>query len=286
MHGEVDNILFRKWVKKGKKRTGNESRREEEILMNKRVVGIYNREEAVVLEIDKLKALGHDESSIFVLAKDLHRANAIVEETGVQVEEIPEEGDPEPKGSGVFSRMFYALDYDTQHSGVAAVLKLAGITEDEVGSYVRRLEEGDLVILANAEVPRQPYSDESDAGFSNEEQSMQYYESARREGDVEPPPPLNQQGFATNEPTRSMYKEDVQHSYAQSQDYPLQGQSNVAQADTKEEIYVEHIYFDSDTPPLETNDEELIRFPIIEDRVKVINEKVVTGEVVVRKRTY
>lgn len=284
------DILFRKWVKKGKKRTGNESKRKEEFLMNKRVVGIYNREEAVVLEIDKLKALGHDESSIYVLAKDLHRANAIVEETGVQVEEIPEEGDPEPKGSGVFSRMFYALDYDTQHSGIAAVLKSAGITEDEVGSYVRKLEEGDLVILANAEVPRQPYSDESDVGFSNEEQSMQYYESARSERDVEPPPPINQQGFATNEPTRSMYKEDVQHSYARRQDYPLQSQSNdynnVAQAGTKDEIYVEHIYFDSDTPPLETSDEELIRFPIVEDRVKVINEKVVTGEVVVRKRSY
>jgi len=258
--------------------------------MNKRVVGIYNSEEAVMLEIDKLKALGHDESSIFVLAKDHHRAYAIVEETGVQVEEIPEEGEPEPKGSGVFSRMFYALDYDTQHSGVAAVLKSAGITEDEVGSYVRKLEQGDLVILANAEVPRQPYSDESDAGFSNEEQSMQYYESARSVGDVESPPPLNQQGFATTEPTRSMYKEDVQHSYAQSQHYPLHEQLNVsndiAQAGTKDEIYVEHIYFDSDIPPIETNDEELIRFPIVEERVRVINEKVVTGEIVVRKRTY
>lgn len=277
-------------MEKGKKGTGIESRCEEEFIMNKRVVGIYNSEEAVMLEIDKLKALGHDESSIFVLAKDLHRAHAIVEETGVQVEEIPEEGDPEPKGSGVFSRMFYALDYDTQHSGVAAVLKSAGITEDEVGSYVRKLEQGDLVILANAEVPRQPYSDESDAGFSNEEQSMQYYESARSEGDGEVPPPLNQQGFATNQPTRSMYKEDVQHSYAQSQDYSLQGQpnvsNNIAQAGTKDEIYVEHIYFDSDIPPIETNDEELIRFPIVEERVRVINEKVVTGEIVVRKRTY
>jgi uncharacterized protein (TIGR02271 family) len=270
-------------VEKGKKGTGIESRREEEFIMNKRVVGIYNSEEAVMLEIDKLKALGHDESSIFVLAKDHHRAHAIVEETGVQVEEIPEEGEPEPKGSGVFSRMFYALDYDTQHSGVAAVLKSAGITEDEVGSYVRKLEQGDLVILANAEVPRQPYSDESDAGFSNEEQSMQYYESARSEGDVKSPPPLNQQGFATTEPTRSMYKEDVQHSYAQSQDYVS---NDIAQLGTKDEIYVEHIYFDSDIPPIETNDEELIRFPIVEERVRVINEKVVTGEIVVRKRTY
>ena len=51
--------------------------------MNKRVVDIYNRQEAVVIEIDKLKALGHDESSIFVLAKDHHCAYEIVEETGV-----------------------------------------------------------------------------------------------------------------------------------------------------------------------------------------------------------
>jgi stress response protein YsnF len=257
--------------------------------MNKRVVGIYNRQEAVVLEIDKLKALGHDESSIFVLAKDHHRASEIVEETGVQVEEIPEEGTPEPKGAGVFSRMFYALDYDTQHSGVAAVLKSAGITEDEVGSYVRKLEQGDLVILANAEVPRQPYSDESDAGFSNEEQSMQYYESALNKGNTNSPPPLNQQGFSTHEKTRGLYDEDVQHSYAQNQNQYLQGNTDFsndgAQNVTKEEIYVEHIYFDSLTPPLETNDEELIRVPITEERVKVINEKVVTGEIVVRRRT-
>ncbi len=260
-------------------------------MMNKRVVGIYNSEEAVMLEIDKLKALGHDESSIFVLAKDHHRAHAIVEETGVQVEEIPEEGDSEPKGAGVFSRMFYALDYDTQHSGIAAALKSAGITEDEVGSYVRKLEQGDLVILANAEVPRQPYSDESDSGFSNEEQSMQYYESAINEENKNVPPELNQtQGLASHEKTRGSYQEDVQNSFEQIQNNHLQSHNDVShvfpQAVNKEDIYVEHIYFDSLTPPIETNDEELIRVPIVEERVKIITEKVVTGEIVVRRRFF
>ena len=260
-------------------------------MMNKRVVGIYNSEEAVMLEIDKLKALGHDESSIFVLAKDLHRATAIVEETGVQVEEIPEEGDSEPKGTGVFSRMFYALDYDTQHSGIAAALKSAGITEDEVGSYVRKLEQGDLVILANAEVPRQPYSDESDAGFSNEEQSMQYYENAVNEENKYVSPEMNQtQGFASHEQTKGTYAEDVPNSFEQIQNNHLQSHNDVShvfpQAVNKEDIYVEHIYFDSLTPPMETNDEELIRVPIVEERVKVITEKVVTGEIVVRRRSF
>ncbi|WP_158268280.1 hypothetical protein [Paenisporosarcina sp. OV554] len=41
-----------------------------------------------------------------------------------------------------------------------------------------------------------------------------------------------------------------------------------AQTVTKEEIYVEHIYFDSHTPPIETNDEELIRVPITERTCK------------------
>lgn len=258
-------------------------------MMNKRVVGIYNSEEAVMLEIDKLKALGHDEHSIFVLAKDYNRAYAIVEETGVQVEEVPEEGDPEPKGMGVFSRMFYALDYDTQHSGVAAALKSAGITEDEVGSYVRKLEQGDLVILANAEVTRKPFSDENDAGFSNEEQSMQYYESALNEGNTNQTTQFNQHDFLTNERTSDSYEENIQHSYEQIQDNHLKNHTDVShvvpQAVIQEEIYVEHIYFDSVTPPLETNDEELIRVPIVEERVKVINEKVITGEIVVRKRT-
>ena len=251
-------------------------------MMNKRVVGIYNSEEAVILEIDKLKALGHDEHSIFVLAKDHNRAYAIVEETGVQVENVSEQGDPEPQGKGVLSRMFYALDYDTQHSGVAAVLKSAGITEDEVGSYVRKLEQGDLVILANAEAPRQPYSDEYDAGFSNEEQSMHYYESGLIEGNTSEATPFNHHASLLNEQNNESYEEQIQDNH-------LKIHTDVSHVDSQavgqKDIYVEHIYFDSATPPLVTNDEELIRVPIVEERVKVINEKVITGEIVVRRRT-
>ncbi len=88
--------------------------------------------------------------------------------------------------------------------------------------------------------------------------------------------------------TRGLYDEDVNHSYIENQNQHLQGHTdfshNGAQTVTSEEIYVEHIYFDSLTPPIETNDEELIRVPITEERVKVIKEKVVTGEIVVRKR--
>ena len=122
---------------------------------------------------------------------------------------------------------------------MAAVLKSAGITENEVGSYVRKLEQGDLVILANAEVPRQPYSDECDAGFSNAEQSMQY-ESSLNKGNTNASPPLNQQEFTTHEKTRGLYDEDVQHSYVQNKNQQLQGHTDFsydgAQTVTKEEI--------------------------------------------------
>lgn len=256
--------------------------------MNKRVVGIYNSDEAVMLEIDKLKALGHDEYSIYVLAKDMSRAFAIVEETGVQVEEIPVEGNPEPKGAGVFSRVFYALDYETQHSGVATVLKSAGVTEDEVGSYVRKIEEGYLVVLSDAEAPRQSYSDESDAGYANEEQSMQYYNQTRV-GKRR----FNEQQQGVSAPTQSenVYAEDVHQSFYTNPERPLVYREDslheTYSSDVpiiSDEIYVEHIYFDSGTQPLETTDEVLTRVPITEERVRVIKEKVVTGEIIVRKR--
>lgn len=253
--------------------------------MNKRVVGIYNSEEAVMLEIDKLKSLGHNENSIFVLAKDYTRASKIVQQTGVQLEDIPEEGNMEPQGTGIFSKVFFALDYDTQHSGVASVLKSAGVTEDEVGSYIRKLELGDMVILANENAPRQPYSDESDAGYANEEQSMQYYESALNGTEVSTPP--------INQKYTGGYETSQQDSYNQihNQQLPKTNETDSQIAVTsfsplkKDEVYVEHIYFDSFTAPIETDDEELIRVPIIEERVKVIKEKVVTGEIVVRRRT-
>ncbi len=228
--------------------------------MDKRVIGIYNSQAAVLLEIDKLKALGHDENSIFVLAQDLESASTIAWETGVQLEDIPQDGYPEHKDTGLFGRIFYALDYETQHSGMASLLKSAGISEDEVGSYVRRLEQGDLVVLASAASPRQPYTDESDDGFVNEEDSMQYYEEAANEIErfQEERKPL-----VTSEPVAE-YVEELN---------PLSGQ-----------IYAEHILFEEGETPVESDDEELYRVPIFEERVQIVKEKVLTGEVVVRRR--
>ncbi|MFX3674770.1 MAG: general stress protein [Paenisporosarcina sp.] len=232
--------------------------------MDKRVVGIYNSQAAVLLEIDKLKALGHDEDSIFVLAKDLVSASSIAWETGVQLEEIPEEGEPEPKDGGLFSKVFYALDYETQHSGVAAVLKSAGITSEEVGTYVRRLEQGDLVLLASADAPRQPYSDESDAGFGNEEQSMKFYDEAVK----------SNPGFVpVSETRRPIVTSGSERNHDQESTSLL-----------KDEIYVEHILFEDEEVSVESTDEELYRVPIFEERVKVMKEKVLTGEIVVRRR--
>lgn len=255
--------------------------------MSKRVVGVYNSKEAAMLEISKLKTLGHDENTIFILAKDPASVSAIVSETGVQLANVPENGEIEPKGTGLFGRVFYALDFDTKHSGVAAVLKSAGIKEDDVGTYVRKIEQGDLVVLATADVPRQPYTDDTEtADFSNEEQSMQYYENNEYV-----PTHVTMQDQTLNEHTEKLLDEELHTTLEHSQPEEVQiyneenrnEQMNSISV-TKDEIYVEHIYFDSPTPPIESDDEELIRVPIIEERVKVINEKVVTGEIVVRKR--
>ncbi|WP_017379827.1 general stress protein [Paenisporosarcina sp. TG-14] len=255
--------------------------------MSKRVVGVYNSKEAAMLEIGKLKKLGHDENTIFILAKDPASVSAIVRDTGVQLEEVPENGELEPKSTGLFGRVFYALDFDTKHSGVAAALKSAGIMEDEVGIYVRKIEQGDLVVLATADVPRQPYTDDTDtADFSNEEQSMQYYENNEYI-----PTQVTMQDQTLNEHTEKLLDdvlntslEHIQPEEVQIYDEENEKEQGKSISVTKDEIYVEHIYFDSSTPPIESDDEELIRVPIIEERVKVINEKVVTGEIVVRKR--
>lgn len=227
--------------------------------MDKRVVGIYNSQAAVLLEIDKLKALGHDENSIFVLAQDLESASTIAWETGVQLEDIPQDGSPEPKHTGLFGRIFYALDYETQHSGVASLLKSAGISEDEVGSYVRRLEQGHLVVLASADAPRQPYTDESDDGFVSEEDSMRYYEEAALEVEN-----FHDEREPLGKPVINRY----------------QNEPNLI----KDQIYAEHILFEEGESPVESDDEELYRVPIFEERVKIVKEKVLTGEVVVRRR--
>jgi hypothetical protein len=229
-------------------------------MMKKRVVGIYNSEAAVLLEIDKLKALGHDENSIFVLANE-NRSEAIVDKAGIQVEEIPENGDPEPHSAGFFGKVFYALDYETQHSGVASVLKSAGISTEDVGTYVRKIENGDLVLLASEDAPRQPFSDETDSGYANEEQSMAYYETSAETtftGTAKSPLVSSGDPFIPDDSI-----------------YPI----------FHEEIYVEHIKFDEPTnSTLENSDEELYRVPIFEERVQVIKEKVLTGELIVRKR--
>lgn len=227
--------------------------------MDKRVVGIYNSQAAVLLEIDKLKALGHDENSIFVLAQDLESASTIAWETGVQLEDIPQDGLPEPKHTGLFGRIFYALDYETQHSGVASLLKSAGISADEVGSYVRRLEQGHLVVLASADAPRQPYTDENDDGFVSEEDSMRYYEEAAHEVEQ------------FHEERRPLVDSVIDDHMSEP---------NLLQ----DQIYAEHILFEEGESPVESDDEELYRVPIFEERVKIVKEKVLTGEVVVRRR--
>lgn len=227
--------------------------------MDKRVVGIYNSQAAVLLEIDKLKALGHKENSIFVLAQDLESASTIAWETGVQLEDIPEDGDPAPTNTGLFGRIFYALDYETQHSGVASLLKSAGVSADEVGSYVRRLEQGHLVVLASADMPRQPYTDENDDGFISEEDSIRYYEEAAHEVEQ------------FHEERGQFIKPVITNRV---------NESNLI----KDQIYAEHILFEEGESPVESDDEELYRVPIFEERVKIVKEKVLTGEVVVRRR--
>lgn len=227
--------------------------------MDKRVIGIYNSQAAVLLEIDKLKALGHDENSIFVLAQDLESSSTIAWETGVQLEDIPQDGDPAPKNTGLFGRIFYALDYETQHSGVASILKSAGVSADEVGSYVRRLEQGHLVVLASADMPRQPYTDESDDGFVSEEDAMKYYEEAAQEVEQ-----FHEKRGPVGKPVR----------------YNQMDEPNLI----KDQIYAEHILFEEGESPVESEDEELYRVPIFEERVKIVKEKVLTGEVVVRRK--
>lgn len=232
--------------------------------MKKRVVGIYNSEAAVLLEIDKLKALGHNEDSIFVLANN-HRSESIVNKAGIQAEKIPENGEPEPHSTGFFSKVFYALDYETQHSGVASVLKSAGVSAEDVGSYVYKIEKGDLVLLASEDAPRQPFSDETDSGYANEEQSMSYYETANTE---------LPKTTSNETPTSPLVSNDTQF-VPEDTIYPIY----------HEEIYVEHVNFEEPTATaLENSDEELYRVPIFEERVQVIKEKVLTGELIVRKR--
>ncbi|MET0785568.1 MAG: DUF2382 domain-containing protein, partial [Paenisporosarcina sp.] len=106
---------------------------------------------------------------------------------------------------------------------------------------------------------------ETDSGYANEEQSMSYYETA----DTENP--------------NATFSEAFRDSIDTTEDYIVT--DNTVYPIFYEEIYVEHIMFDDQTnTTLENTDEELYRVPIFEERVQVIKEKVLTGELVVRKR--
>ena len=158
-------------------------------------------------------------------------------------------------------------------------MKSAGVSEDEVGTYVRKLERGDFVILADENAPHQPYSDESNNGYVTEDQTMPYYKAALN-GEKRSVDAL----AASNGISVFNLKDNEMVKAPDNFAKPVPGVPMEDKPAARENIYAEHVYFDSDVPPIETNDEVLIRIPIVEDRAKVITEKVVTGEIVVRRK--
>ncbi|SFB13758.1 MULTISPECIES: YsnF/AvaK domain-containing protein [unclassified Bacillus (in: firmicutes)] len=256
-------------------------------MANKNVVGLYETKHAAILEIEKLRNLGYRPSDITVIAKEQTAADSITYRTGVDSADTSSLMVEEPKTEKSFSEWFAALfEEGKPQNNSPSPLSDFGLSEEEIPFYEEGINDGKILVLTNSE------------GKTTESHPTYFGTNIQPKKPLNSSPKLNpKQGFTTEEPLIEERKMELREEQLQISKNQIQTgevelhkqiveeQQTVQVPVSKDEVFVEHRTADEvASSEISDEDDELIRVPVVEERLKVTKEQVVTGEVVIGKR--
>lgn len=256
-------------------------------MANRKVVGLYDTKHAAILEIEKLRNLGYRPSDITVIAKEQTAADSITYRTGVDSADTSSLMVEEPRTEKSFSEWFAALFEDNEpYPKPASPLRDFGLSEEEIPFYENGINEGKILVLTKAEEKR-PESHFSASGTNiqpkktlnvgNEKDLLQSHSYEKS--------PVEENTVELREEQLQISKDLIQTGEVELHKEIVEEQQTVQVPISKEEVFVEHRSADEvASSDISYDEDELIRVPVVEERLKVTKEQVVTGEVVIGKR--
>ncbi|QIZ08652.1 YsnF/AvaK domain-containing protein [Priestia megaterium] len=234
--------------------------------MEKRIVGIFNSEQEVLYAIEELKRQGHRETDMMVVAENRSRIPLILSHTGVMVE-----ADIQMTTlAGVMMDSFFTI-------------MTAGMGGGKVNTLSNRLIERGLPVLTakqcEVEINKGKMILLVDTNGTYESSvNKAQYETERYETEKTSAVQLREEQL-------DIIKERVQVGELQLHKEVVEEQRTVHVPLIREEIYVERrpvIDGKVDGSPFTTD--EIIRIPVMEERIEVMKRPVVVEEVIVGKR--
>ncbi|WCK55007.1 YsnF/AvaK domain-containing protein [Aneurinibacillus sp. Ricciae_BoGa-3] len=234
--------------------------------MGKAIVGTFNSEPEAIEAIDGLKSQGYDTTDILVMSKNRRNLPMVAAKTGAKVEA----GMPASTVTDVMMDSFLTImtgGIMGSHS-VSLTNKLVnmGVPEFTAKQCESEIDQGKILVMLDTDHggTSPVYSSISGARFGAEEQ----------------------RALRLHEERIDITKERVMVGELQVRKEVKEEKRTVHVPVTREEVYVErHPVFNDnfDGSPI-TSESEIIRVPIIEERIEVSKKPVVVEEVIIGKR--
>ncbi|QTD41033.1 YsnF/AvaK domain-containing protein [Sporosarcina sp. Te-1] len=289
---------------------------------DKRFVGVYHSESALLAKVEELKAQGIAEDNIYVVSKNDSDISMVRSRTSADIQTTEEE-----------SWLEKFMDFVTGKDHVHGMLHHLGLSEADVDRYYQDIENGGLLLYVDQGEASDYYA-ENEALFgmtdlgsdqnlgANAVNAYQNMEVRNQYQDSLPPDeqyvndgeygrvggeavldrsPLvtdatySPNGFSNEEERMKLREERLQVDKRQTETGQVSLEKDVVTEEQsvdvpvmREEVYVERRpVTDGDVADADFNlaqEDETIRIPVTEERLEVTKKPVVTEEIVVGKR--
>ncbi|WP_047154347.1 YsnF/AvaK domain-containing protein [Aneurinibacillus tyrosinisolvens] len=231
--------------------------------MGKRIVGTYHSEQEAIYAINDLKRQGYQPADIMVISQD-RSAVPMVANTGARVESSR----PASTLAGAMMESFFTVmtgGMVSSDSGLADKLSGMGIPDFTAKRYESEVNKGKILVMVDANLAPidLAYSTGTEAQYETEEQ----------------------RAVRLWEEQLSVTKERVQVGEVELRKAIVEEERTVFVPFTREEVYVERRpVIDGKFDGTLMDESEVIRVPIIEERIEVTKTPMVVEEVIIGKR--
>lgn len=282
--------------------------------MGKKIVGVFDSEQAASSAIEDLKTQGFSTDDISVVTKSRKDLELISEETGTKAPEglasgaatggilggltgllagigalaIP--GIGPVLAAGPIAATLTGAAVGAGAGGIVGGLIGFGIPEDEAREYDANVNEGKILVLIDADAPQAQLV--YDIFRDNNALNTHYYRVAAAPGTLDAETPAGtldteeESGkLRLREERLDVNKDKVRTGEVEIHKEVVEEQKTVDVPVSREEVVIERKAVNDETTNEPVGRDETIRIPVSEERVEVTKHNVVTGEVEARKRT-
>ncbi|WP_078411728.1 YsnF/AvaK domain-containing protein [Priestia abyssalis] len=225
--------------------------------MGKRIVGTYYSEKETLDVIESLKRQGHRETDIMVVANKRSEIPLVAAQAGVMIEADPQVNTL----TGVMMDSFFTM-MTGKRAGLAASLMARGIPDFTAKRCEAEAAKGKILVLVDTDITYDSLNDMEAPYGTEEEKALRLHEERL-----------------------DVVKERVQVGELQVWKEVMETEQAIQVPLTHEEVYVERrSVIDGQYDGVSIGDNEVIRIPIIEERIEVTKRPVVVEEIIIGKR--